>query len=99
MLAVGIDLVDRAARPQNASHKAVAVGHARQQMIFAPKLRHSGTGERIHDFRLVAAHDIKRLAVWSEKNGVGAVLAAGSDFTQQLRLVEVIAAISGANAI
>ena len=99
VLAVRIDLVDTAARSQDTGHEAVAVGHARQQVIFSPQLGNARCGQRLHHFRLVAAHNIKRLAVRTVEDGVRAVLAAGRNFAEQLRWLETVAAILGAEAI
>src|SRR5262249_9456561 len=99
LFAVGIDLVNAASRPQDAGHEAVPVGHARQQMVFAPEPWHPRTGQRAHHSRLVPAHDIDGLAVAGEQDGVGAVLAAAAHFTQKLRLFESVAAVLRTDAV
>lgn len=72
---------------------------ARQEVIFAPELRHRRVVERIHHLRAVAANHVERLTVGAEQHGVRTMLAAAVDLAKLLDLVELVVLVRVGHAV
>ena len=98
-LAVEVGLRDVAARGEDAAGVAAGVPLPRQDVIFAPVLRHAAVLEVRRRLRVVAADDVERLAVGREPHRVRAVLAAALERLQLLDLVEHVVVLRRRDAI
>ena len=98
VLAVAIDLVDAASRSKHAFHEAVAVGHPRQQVVFAPGVRHARAAV-VHDLGAVAHNHVQRLAVGRKQHGMRAVFAAAGNLAQQFHVVQAVIVPAGPYAV
>ena len=74
VLAVRIDVDHEAARPHDATHEVVAIGHPRQQVIFAPNRWHFRRVVLRH-LRLIATNEREPFAIGVRQNRVRAVFA------------------------
>ena len=104
VLALGIEAVNDAARSHDVAVVTATVGHASEEMIIAPKLRHgrcSGcSGDRaFFEHGVVTGDEVEAFAIRCLQNGVDAVIAAGVEFTQHLDLVGNVVAVAVGDAV
>src|ERR1051326_5291186 len=98
VLGVGVELGDPAARGHDVAREIVAVRHTRHEMVFPPALD-DAAGVDVRKLREVTADDVQRLAVWTEADGMRAMLTAAVELTQQLGGIVLVVALGRAQAI
>ena len=96
--AIGREAIDHAAGRETIAVMAASVRHALEHMILAPVHHHAG-GIHFGQVGIVARDQEHRFAIGRGQDRVDAVIATGLDRSEQLHLVERVAALRRRDAI
>ena len=92
-LALRVGFTNVSARREDALGVAVSIPHPGDEMVLAYRDR-AAEIEVFREFRMVAVHEVDRLPIRAEDDAVSAMFAAALAFADQLRLVELVVAVS-----
>ena len=96
---IGRHAIDDAARAHRVAHETPAIRHARQQMVFAPEVRHGRSRSERRGFGAVAAHQVQAFAIRGEQHRMHAMITACIHLAQQFHFIQIAIAFAVRDAV